>query len=90
MIPKEDCVDIEMCPDTFEKECKTVPESKCIQVPMKVCETVTKTIPVIIIVELEVQSRGPYQVPSQIGQKTFLPLGEMDLEQTLKLVIKLN
>ena len=39
------------------------------------------------IVELEVQSRGPSQVPSQIGQKTFLPLGEMDLEQTLKLVM---
>ena len=40
-----------------------------------------------LIVELEVQSRGPSQVPSQIGQKTFLPLGEMDLEQTLKLVM---
>ena len=39
------------------------------------------------VVELEVQSRGPSQVPSQIGQKTFLPLGEMDLEQTLKLVM---
>ena len=41
----------------------------------------------IIVVELEVQSRGPSQVPSQKGQKTFLPLGEMDLEQTLKLVM---
>ena len=38
------------------------------------------------VVELEVRSRGPTQV-SHTGQKTFLPLGEMDLEQTLKLVL---
>ena len=40
----------------------------------------------LLIVELEVRSRGPTQV-SHTGQKTFLPLGEMDLEQTLKLVL---
>ena len=38
------------------------------------------------IVELEVRSIGPTQV-SHTGQKTFLPLGEMDLEQTLKLIL---
>ena len=32
-----------------------------------------------LIVELEVRSRGPIPV-SHTGQKTFLPLGEMDLE----------
>ena len=49
MIPRDDCVNIEMCPDTFEKECKTVPETKCIQVPMEVCETVTKTVQVLYV-----------------------------------------
>ena len=43
-------------------------------------------IKLIDIVELEVRSEGPTQ-DSQTGHKTFLPLGEMDLEQTLKLVL---
>ena len=41
---------------------------------------------ILLVVELKVQSRGPTQV-SYTGQKTFLPLGEMDFEQTLKLVL---
>ena len=41
----------------------------------------------VFIVELEVQSIQRSLQVSHVGLKTFLPLGEMDLEQTLKLVL---
>ena len=44
--PKQKCVDIELCPDSFETKCRNIPETMCNTVPMQVCKNVTQTIQV--------------------------------------------